>query len=89
MGARRQVKSWYALKELCAVGVGGDTSTYKNHPCPAGAVTLEACGRGVCVCKLVESVGVCVCVSLWRGCVCVWVCGGWVCVGACGRGVCV
>ena len=71
VGARRQVKSWYALKELCAVGVGGDTSTYKNHPCPAGAVTLEACGRGVCVCKLVESVGVCVCVSLWRVCVCV------------------
>ena len=23
VGARWQVKSWYALKELCAVGVGG------------------------------------------------------------------
>ena len=67
MRARRQVKSWYALKELCAVGggVGGDTLTCKNHLCPAGAVTLEACGRGVCVWKLVE--GVCVC----GRCVCV------------------
>ena len=82
VGACRQVESWYALKELCAVGVGGDTLTCKNRLCPAGAGTLEACGRGVCVClcvcKLVE--GVCVCVeacgrdvyaSLWKGCVCV------------------
>lgn len=79
VGACRQVESWYALKELCAVGVGGDTLTCKNRLCPAGAGTLEACGRGVCVCGslwkgcvcvLVE--GVCVCVNLWKECVCVW-----------------
>ena len=62
-------------------GSGGDTFTCKNHLCPAGAGTLEACGRGVCVClcvcKLVEGVcmqaveGVCVCVNLWKVFICV------------------